>query len=85
LVRALEQIARSGSEALIVSFGADTYVGDPVGGLGFEVEDFAEMGSLIGAVSMPIQVVMEGGYAISAVADCVASFLKGLNSRYQLT
>ncbi|WP_439540270.1 histone deacetylase family protein [Sphingomonas sp.] len=75
--RALAAIAASGAEFLLVSFGADTFVGDPISAFALETGDYAVLGRDIAAAGLPTAIVMEGGYAIDALGANVASFLSG--------
>jgi acetoin utilization deacetylase AcuC-like enzyme len=75
--RALAAIAASGAEFLLVSFGADTFVGDPISQFALETVDYAVLGRDIAAAGLPTAIVMEGGYAIDALGANVASFLSG--------
>ncbi|MCR5870550.1 MULTISPECIES: histone deacetylase family protein [unclassified Sphingomonas] len=75
--RALAMIAASGAELLLVSFGADTFVGDPISAFALETADYAVLGRDIAAAGLPTGIVMEGGYAIDALGANVASFLSG--------
>lgn len=75
--QALAAIAASGAEFLLVSFGADTFVGDPISAFALETADYAVLGRDIAAAGLPTAIVMEGGYAIDALGANVASFLSG--------
>lgn len=75
--RALAAIAASGAEFLLVSFGADTFVGDPISQFALETADYAVLGRDIAAAGLPTAIVMEGGYAIDALGANVTSFLSG--------
>lgn len=75
--RALAAIAASGAEVLLVSFGADTFVGDPISQFALETADYAVLGRDIASAGLPTAIVMEGGYAIDALGANVASFLSG--------
>ncbi len=74
---ALEAIATFGADLLVVSFGADTFVGDPISGFALETSDYAVLARRIALAGLPTLIVMEGGYAVSALGDNVASFLSG--------
>lgn len=78
LGRALEAIVHTKPGCIIVSLGADICAGDPVGDLGVKVENFARIGSAIREAGVPVLAVMEGGYAVEKIGECVASFLTGL-------
>ncbi|PAX06883.1 histone deacetylase family protein [Sphingomonas lenta] len=74
---ALDAIARCGAGALVVSFGADTWAGDPISHFALETDDYALLARDIAGVGLPTAVVMEGGYAVDALGANVASFLSG--------
>ncbi len=75
--RALDAVARWGPELLVVSFGADTYVGDPISRFALETADYAVLARDIAGAGWPVLVVMEGGYALDALGANVATFLSG--------
>ncbi len=75
--RALETIARFDPGLLVVSFGADTWVGDPISDFALTTADFAVLAGDIAARGWPTVIVMEGGYATDALGLNVTSFLSG--------
>ena len=75
--RALQAIADFGAELLVVSFGADTYLGDPISAFRIETPDYALLAQDIAAAGLPTVIVMEGGYAVDALGENVASLLSG--------
>src|SRR5205085_9280892 len=62
---------------LIVSFGADTYKGDPLisKGSGLSIEYYSLMGNIINQLNLKTLIVQEGGYNINALGSCVFNFL----------
>ena len=74
---ALERIAAFGADLLIVSYGADTYAGDPISHFAIETADYPVLARRIAALGLPTLVVMEGGYAVDALGANVAGFLSG--------
>ena len=62
---------------LIVSYGADTYEGDPISHFKLKTGDYAPMARRIASLGLPTVVVMEGGYAVEALGANVAEFLGG--------
>ena len=74
---ALEAIAAWGAGALVVSFGADTWRGDPISRFALETPDYAVLASNIAGLGLPTAIVMEGGYAVDALGHNVSSFLSG--------
>jgi len=77
LGRALDAIASFGAELLVVSFGADTYEGDPISHFRLRTRDYPELARHVAGLGLPTLVAMEGGYAVSALGDNVAAFLSG--------
>ena len=77
LMQALEWIGKHEPELLIVSYGADTYEGDPISHFKLKTSDYAPMARRIAALGLPTVVVMEGGYAVDALGANVAEFLTG--------
>ena len=74
---ALGAISDWGARCLIVSFGADTFSGDPISSFKLERGDYGEMARAIAALNLPTLVVMEGGYAVGDLGANVAAFLAG--------
>ena len=77
LAQALDWIERQQPELLIVSYGADTWEGDPISHFKLKTSDYAPMARRIAALGLPTLVVMEGGYAVEALGANVAEFLGG--------
>lgn len=76
--RALEAIARFAPDLLVVSFGADTWEGDPISHFRLATADYAVLARDIAACGWRTLPVMEGGYALDVLGANVASFLGGL-------
>jgi acetoin utilization deacetylase AcuC-like enzyme len=74
---ALAAIARFGADLLVVSFGADTWEGDPISHFRLATADYAVLARDTAAAGLPTVLLMEGGYAIDALGANVASFLGG--------
>ena len=77
LLQALRRIAEHAPDLLIVSYGADTYEGDPISHFRLKTADYTPMAQRISSLELPTVVVMEGGYAIEALGANVAAFLDG--------
>lgn len=75
---ALDAIARFGPDLLVVSYGADTWAGDPISAFRLATADYTRMGARIAGCGWPTLAVMEGGYALDALGANVASFLEGI-------
>ncbi|HQX49732.1 MAG TPA: histone deacetylase [Planctomycetaceae bacterium] len=70
-------------ELIIVSAGFDAHADDPVGSLGLETEDFQKLTELVLQVADThcggrLVSVLEGGYNVDRLADCVALHLETL-------
>lgn len=71
-------------ELVLVSAGFDAHAQDPIGSLGLETEDFATLSKLVLGVAKEhcggkVVSLLEGGYNVTALADCVALHLSVLN------
>lgn len=74
---ALDAIARFDPALLVVSFGADTWAGDPISHFSLATPDYAVLGRDIAARGWPTVIAMEGGYAVAALGANVTSLLGG--------
>ena len=68
---------------VLLSAGFDAHAADPVGSLGLETEDFAELTRVVCAVAADhaagrVVSVLEGGYNPPVLAECVGLHLEGL-------
>jgi acetoin utilization deacetylase AcuC-like enzyme len=74
---ALAAIAQFGADALVVSLGMDTFVGDPISGFTLQSADYLHVGERIAVAGLPTALVFEGGYAVSEVGVNAANVLEG--------
>jgi len=77
LAKGIEKVAAFKPDILLVPYGADTFIGDPISFFDIKTEDYKEMGEDIAALGLPTLISMEGGYAIDALGANTASFLAG--------
>ena len=77
LKQACDRVAAFAPDLLIVPFGADTFIDDPISFFCLRSHDYAEMGQTINSLNIPTLISMEGGYAINALGANVYSFLSG--------
>ncbi|WP_114953992.1 histone deacetylase family protein [Sphingosinicella terrae] len=77
LEEALGRVSVFGPDLLVLSFGADTFSGDPISHFRLERGDYPGLARRIASLGVPTLVVMEGGYAVDALGDNVAAFLSG--------
>src|SRR5215207_95176 len=64
LTQALDWIEKGAPDLLIVSYGADTYAGDPISHFKLQTADYTRMARRIASIGVPTLIVMEGGYAL---------------------
>jgi acetoin utilization deacetylase AcuC-like enzyme len=77
LDRSLDAIAAFAPDLLVVSYGADTFVRDPISFFSLETRDYPVLAGRIASAGYPTLIVMEGGYAVDALGANVAAFLSG--------
>jgi acetoin utilization deacetylase AcuC-like enzyme len=65
---------------LVVSFGADTWEGDPISHFKLTTDDYTVLARDIAGCGWPTVVAMEGGSAIDALGNNVISLLDGLDA-----
>jgi acetoin utilization deacetylase AcuC-like enzyme len=82
--RELEDFAsRIRPQLVLISAGFDSHRADPIGSLGLEVEDFAELTKIVADIAAAhsagrIVSLLEGGYNPAILAECVETHLRGL-------
>jgi acetoin utilization deacetylase AcuC-like enzyme len=77
LDHALASIGRFGAQALVVSLGMDTFVGDPISGFTLQSADYLRVGERLAAAGLPTVLVFEGGYAVAEVGVNAVNVLDG--------
>jgi len=77
LDQALETIRAHSAELIILSFGADTFEGDPISHFQLRSEDYPVIANRISGLGLPTLIVMEGGYAVEELGRNVDGFLSG--------
>ena len=75
--------ARIRPQLIVISAGFDAHALDPVGSLGLETEDFAELTRIVGSVAADwsqgrLVSILEGGYNPPILAECVETHLREL-------
>lgn len=82
LKKATDTINSFGANALVISLGLDTLLGDPcaIKGAGFKLsgDDYKEMGRSVGKdCKLPTVVIQEGGYKLDDVPKAAADVVIG--------
>ena len=79
--RALSFLKECKIDALIICFGADTFINDPdpsnLSGFKLGISDYERIGAALRNCGWPMGVTQEGGYS-KQVGEVVTSFLRGL-------
>jgi len=73
---AIRAIERHGVDALVVSLGVDTFEHDPISGFALTASNFGDLGRRLATMGLRTVLVQEGGYAVEAIGDNVASVLQ---------
>ena len=76
--RALDRLASSKPDLLLVSAGFDAYVGDPLVQMTLEREDFAKFGNWLQSLAIPTAAILEGGYS-DDLPKLIDAFLSAWN------
>jgi len=74
---ACERVTRHRADALVVSLGLDTYVGDPISAFRLQSGDFPRLGRRIAGLGLPTVLVLEGGYAAQDLGVNAANVVDG--------
>lgn len=76
---ALEKISVYTPEYLVIAFGADTHIKDPIGGFRLTTPYYSHISKMIKQLNTPTMIVQEGGYNSSFLGEVIVSFLSGFN------
>ena len=74
---ALDAVADSGSTAVVVSLGVDTFERDPISSFKLRESDYSEIGRRLARLPRPALFVFEGGYATDEVGSNAVAVLQG--------
>ncbi len=74
-----------GRDALVISLGLDTFIGDPYAAFGITTKGFGCIASRINALKKPSVVLQEGGYICPELGANLVSYPQGRKSRRQKT
>ncbi len=77
LQQALFAIQKFNPQHLVISYGADTHIADPIGGFRLSTDYFTQMGKSVRSLCVPTLIVQEGGYNNEHLGKNVTAFLKG--------
>lgn len=77
LKEALREVKIFDPQILAISAGFDTYKDDPLTNLNLEKESYYKISSLLASLNKPAFSVLEGGYKVPEIAECVEEYLRG--------
>jgi acetoin utilization deacetylase AcuC-like enzyme len=78
---ALRELERFNADAVVLALGFDIYKDDPQSQVGVTTAGFERLGAAIGALSVPVVIVQEGGYHIETLEANARSFFNGVSSQ----
>lgn len=84
LIKVCEMIKKTGVDAIVIAFGADTFINDcdasPLGKFQLGLNDYGEMGMILKDMfgDLPMVVTQEGGYDMDNVAEILFRFMGNL-------
>jgi acetoin utilization deacetylase AcuC-like enzyme len=81
LADACRKIDDYAPDALVVSFGVDTFEHDPISFFKLASDDFKRYGTTIAALNLPTLFIMEGGYAVEEIGINAVNVLEGYEGR----
>lgn len=61
---------------LVVALGVDAHIDDPAGRLQLQTADFESIGRLIADFAIPHLFVLEGGYGLDTIGECVRNVVE---------
>jgi len=79
LLQGFEKISNFDPDYLIISYGVDTFIDDPISFFKLRENNYTEMAALIKALNLPTLICMEGGYDLASIGQNVRAFLDGFN------
>ena len=77
---ACQRVKSYRADALVVSLGLDTFVGDPISTFALQSQDFHTLGSRLGGLGFPSVLILEGGYAAKELGVNAANVLNGFEA-----
>jgi acetoin utilization deacetylase AcuC-like enzyme len=82
----LEALSAYSPDYAVLSLGFDTLATDSIqdASINIRIEDFCTIGELIGErIKAPVLILLEGGYDVAHLGDCMSSFLEGFRKSRQ--
>lgn len=77
---ALQRIAKSGADCVVVALGLDASEHDPFQALSITTRGFERIGAAIAGLGLPLLLVQEGGYLCDALSDNLTAALTGVQN-----
>jgi len=81
---AVAKLVEFAPDFLLVSLGFDTFRLDPIGKFDIDIPDYETMARTVRATpplrDVPSIILLEGGYTVDKLGECMLSFLKGWES-----
>ena len=74
---ALKSVEAFRPDALVISLGLDTFIGDPYAAFGITTAGYGRIAAKINALKKPSVVLQEGGYLCPELGENLVTFLRG--------
>jgi acetoin utilization deacetylase AcuC-like enzyme len=78
--RGLATVAAHGAQALVLALGFDTFIDDPISVLRVDHAAYQALGQRLARLGLPLVIVQEGGYLVSALGPGLDALLQGLGA-----
>ncbi|HSI57174.1 MAG TPA: histone deacetylase family protein [Ideonella sp.] len=80
LEQACVRIRAHAPQALVISLGVDTFVGDPISKFQLDAPEYRRLGARLAELGLPTLFVLEGGYAVAEIGDNVVQVLSAFDA-----
>ncbi len=77
----MQGIQNFGAQALVVSLGLDTFVGDPISGFQLTSSDYLQVGADLAQAGLPTVFIFEGGYAVAEIGVNAVNVLQAFQQQ----
>ncbi|MGI9199644.1 MAG: histone deacetylase family protein [Woeseiaceae bacterium] len=76
LEESLARVTAYAPDYLLISLGVDTFIEDPISEFRLTSDDYLTVGQRIASLGLPMQFILEGGYAVDAIGVNATNVLR---------